>query len=82
MQQVGLDPEQFLIQKRIEKARDLTPEEEIEFLQAELIRLKSEIEKPKEDPQKVVNEDELESYLAAGWKFLGCLPSGRVIIGQ
>ena len=40
--------------------------------------MKKTREKP--DPQVIVEEKELESYLKDGWQFVSVLPSRRVLI--
>ena len=44
--------------------------------------MKIETFKPKatDDPKKLVNEDELEHYLADGWDIQTVLPSGKILI--
>ena len=37
-------------------------------------------EKSNNDPKKVIEEDELERYLAEGWDVQTVLPSGRILI--
>ena len=33
-----------------------------------------------DDPQMIVREEELESYLCEGWEFVGVLPSQKILI--
>lgn len=37
-------------------------------------------ENPKKDPKKIVNESDLENYLAQGWDVQTVLPSGKILI--
>ncbi|MEM2465440.1 MAG: hypothetical protein QXT06_07555 [Candidatus Bathyarchaeia archaeon] len=37
-------------------------------------------ENPSMDPKKIINEGELERYLAEGWDVQTVLPSGRILI--
>jgi len=73
----GVDPMKVRIEKQRELGRKPTVEEEIEALNIELKTLK----KAKEaDPKKIVNEKELQRYLAEGWDVQTVLPSGKVLI--
>ncbi|MEM0048992.1 MAG: hypothetical protein QW424_01465 [Candidatus Bathyarchaeia archaeon] len=37
-------------------------------------------ENPSRDPKKIIEEGELERYLAEGWDVQTVLPSGRILI--
>ncbi|MCP8313770.1 MAG: hypothetical protein H3Z53_05295 [archaeon] len=44
--------------------------------------IQNEIKKVREgerDPQRIVREEELERYLADGWRFVSVLPSQRIL---
>jgi len=56
--------------------RELIADKAIEVFEAELKKLRE----GKHNPQRTVNEEELEKYLAEGWRFLSILPSKRVLI--
>lgn len=72
----GIDPMKVRIEKRRETGREPTAEEEIEMLQNEIKKLRM----LNNDPKKIVNETELEYYLAEGWDVQTVLPSGRILI--
>jgi len=42
--------------------------------------MKIEVSNKKDDPKKIVNEGELEPYLAEGWDVQTVLPSGKILI--
>jgi len=50
--------------------------EEIEAIQNEIKKLRSE----NNDPKKIVTEDELPKYLADEWDVQTVLPSGKILI--
>jgi len=75
MKQQGLNPDEFLIQKRIECARELTPEEQIELLSKGLMNGNGSA---KED--KLIDTDELINYLDNGWSYVDELNNGKVIV--
>ncbi len=54
---------------------ELKPDEEIELIESEMNRIR---EKP--DPQKIVEEGELEAHLAEGWEFVSVLPSRKILV--
>jgi hypothetical protein len=55
--------------------RELNGDEELELYEGELKRLRH----GKHNPQRIVNEKELEKYLAEGWQFVS-LPSRKILI--
>ena len=75
-QSFGIDPMKARIEKHRELGREPTSEEEIEMIQNEIKRLRH----GNSDPKKIVDEDELERYLAEGWDVQTVLPSGRILI--
>ena len=75
MIQQGLNPDEFLIQKRIEFARDLKPEEQIEILSKGLMNGNGS---SKED--KLIDTHELIDYLDNGWNYVDELNNGKVIV--
>ena len=54
----------------------MSKEEELELFENELKKLRE----GKHNPQRIVGENELESYLAEGWHFVSVLPSQRILI--
>lgn len=65
------------VARESEEKRELSQDETIELFENELKKLR---DKEKEDPQTVVTEEELDSYLKEGWQFVSVLPSRRVVI--
>ena len=55
--------------------RKLTPEETITLFENEIQKRRE-----KKDPQRIVNEEELETYLSEGWQFVSVLPSHRILV--
>jgi hypothetical protein len=72
----GIDPMKIRIEKQRELGRVLHSEEEIQLLTNEIRKLRE----PDNDPQIIVNESELETYLADGWEFVSILPSQKILI--
>jgi len=58
--------------KTVDEAMD-----EIRKLSLEGYRLREDVNR---DPKKIIDESELENYLAEGWDVQTVLPSGRVLI--
>jgi hypothetical protein len=58
--------------------RDLNNEEEIQAIQNEIRKTRTS----EKDPQIIVKEAELESYLKDSWQFVSILPSKKIIIGK
>jgi len=54
--------------------------EEIRKLRLEGYKLKGNPNR--DDPKKIVDEDQLENYLAEGWNVQTVLPSGRILINK
>jgi len=59
-----------------ESGRELTPDEEIELFENEIKKMRE----GEKDPQIVVKEEELVSYLKDGWQFVSVLPSQKILI--
>jgi site-specific recombinase XerD len=77
----GIDP----MKVRIEKGRELTPEEEIEAIQSEIKRLRIEPVKFRErdcraNESRLICEDELVRYLNDGWEIVRELRDGRIVV--
>ena len=62
--------------KEKELQKELSVDEEIELFENEIRKNRE----PEDDPQMIVKEEELESYLRDGWQFVSVLPSHRIII--
>ncbi|MGH9921171.1 MAG: tyrosine-type recombinase/integrase [Nitrososphaerales archaeon] len=75
MKQQGLNPDEFLIQKRIEFAREVAPEEQVEILSKGLMNGSGS---SKED--KLIGTHELIDYLDSGWSYVDELNNGKVIV--
>ena len=71
----GVDLLELKVAKENEENRELTQDETIELFESEMKKTR---EQP--DPQIIVEEKELESYLREGWQFVSVLPSRRVLI--
>lgn len=72
----GIDPMKVRIEKRKELGREVTGEEEMELIKLEIKKSRE----PKEDPQIIVREEDLESYLKDGWQFVSVLPSQKILV--
>jgi hypothetical protein len=66
--------------KRVEEA--LAKYKTVDEAMGEIRRLALEGYKIREknDPKKIVREEELEHYLSEGWEFVSVLPSGRILV--
>jgi len=73
---LGIDLVEVKIAKEKELGRELNKEEELELFENELKKLRE----GKHNPQRIVKENELESYLTQGWQFVSILPSQRILI--
>ena len=54
---------------------------EVEALFKQLVKRKASIPNSNDNCQKIVSEEDLEQYLAKGYKVKTVLPSGRIIVG-
>lgn len=72
----GIDRMKVRVEKEKEFERELTNDEEMEFIKVEIKKLRE----PKEDPQMIVKEEELQSHLKDGWQFVSVLPSQKILI--
>ena len=75
-QALGVDPLRLRIEKAKESGKDLSIGEEIEAIQNEIKKLRPQ----KDDPKKIIDENELSEYLADGWDIQTVLPSGKIVI--
>jgi len=72
----GIDPMKVRIEKQKELGREPSTEEEIQTIQNEIRKIRGH----EEDPKRIVEEEELESYIAEGWDVQTVLPSGRILL--
>jgi hypothetical protein len=61
-------------EKEIDKRLDL--DEEISLFENEIRKMRE----PHDDPQVIISEEELKSYLKEGWQFVSILPSKKILI--
>ena len=73
---LGLDLEEVKVAKERELQRELDRDEEIEFFEKEIRKMRED----KDDPQMIINEKGLGRYLAEGWKVANILPSKKIVI--
>jgi len=73
---LDIDITEVKVAKEKEAGRELTSDEEIELFENEIRKMRE----GEKDPQVVVKEEELESYLKDGWQFVSVLPSQRILI--
>lgn len=71
----GIDLVEVKIAKEKELGKELEKDEEIQLFEDELKKCRENA-----DPQKIVNENELEKYLTEGWQFVSVLPSQKILI--
>ena len=72
----GINPMSVRIEKQKEMGREIDSEEEIQLIQNEIKKLRSN----EDDPQIIVKKEELEDYLSDGWQFVSVLPSKKILI--
>jgi hypothetical protein len=73
---LGMDLTEVKVAMEQKLNRQLTPEEEITLFENEIKKWREK----KEDPQRIVEEEELETHLSEGWEFVSVLPSGRILV--
>jgi len=73
---LGIDLVEVKIAKEAELDRQLSPDETITLFENEIKKTRER----EQDPQKIVKEEELETYLSEGWEFVSVLPSRRILI--
>lgn len=71
----GIDLLDVKIAKENKQKKELTQEETIELFEVEIKKLRQQ-----PDPQTIVEEKDLSSYLKGGWQFVSVLPSQKVVI--
>jgi len=72
---LGIDLMEVKIAKEKELGKELSYEEEIETFENEMKKFRETT-----DPQIMVKEEELETYLQDGWQFVSALPSKKILI--
>jgi integrase len=72
----GIDPLRVKIEKQKETGKEPSADEEISLIQNEIKKLRTQ----ETEPKKLVNESELQQYLAKGWDVSTVLPSGKIVI--
>ncbi len=70
----GIDLLDVKIAKENKQKKELTQEETIELFEVEIKKLREP------DPQAIVEEKNLASFLKDGWQFVSVLPSQKVVI--
>jgi hypothetical protein len=73
---LGIDLLEVKVAKENELAQEITVDETIELFENELKKLRD----GKHNPQRIVKENELATYLAEGWQFIYTLPSKKLLI--
>jgi hypothetical protein len=73
---LGIDLIDVKVAREKEARRELTPDEQIELFEGEIKRMRDS----EKDPQMIVREEELESYLKDGWQFVSVLPSQKILV--
>jgi hypothetical protein len=73
---LGLDLMKVKIAKEKDLQRELEKDEEIVLFE-NAIRKSRE---PEDDPQIIIEENDLESYLKDGWEYVSTLPSQKILI--
>ena len=74
---LGIDLMEVKITKEKELGKELTAEEEIALFENEMKKMRIAKE---DDPQIIVREEQLETYLKDGWQFVSVLPSQKILI--
>jgi hypothetical protein len=73
---LGIDLLEVKVARERELQRELDRDEEIELFENEIRKMRE----GDDDPQMIVSETELESYLNDGWEFVSVLPSRKILI--
>ena len=74
---LGIDLMEVKVAKEKETEKELTRDEQIDLFESEIKKMR---EIDQDDPQKIIQEKELESHLMDGWEFVSVLPSDRILI--
>ena len=72
----GVDLLEVKIAKERDLGKELSLDDEIALFENEIKKMREQ----EQDPQIIVEEEELESHLAEGWQFVSVLPSQRILI--
>lgn len=72
----GMELMDVKVAKEKELGKELSPDEQVELFENEI----KKVRESEKDPQIVVKEEELESYLKDGWQFVSVLPSQKILI--
>ena len=72
----GVDLLEIKTAREKEEGRELNQDEQIELFENRMKKFRE----PSEDPQMMVPEEELGSYLKDGWQFVSVLPSQKILI--
>jgi hypothetical protein len=73
---LDIDLLEVKVAKEREQRQALSVDEEIQLFENEIKKHRE----PKDDPQIIVHESELEAYLSDGWEFVSILPSQKILI--
>jgi hypothetical protein len=73
---LGIDLLEVKVAKEKEIHKELDLDEEIELFENEIRKMRE----PKDDPQMIIKEEELQSYLNDGWQFVSILPSDKILV--
>jgi hypothetical protein len=73
---LGIDLLEVKVAKEREQQQALTVDEEIQLFENEIKKYRE----AEDDPQIIVHESDLETYLADGWEFVSVLPSQKILI--
>jgi hypothetical protein len=81
---LGIDPMKIRMEKKRELKREPTSDEEVQFLQEEVKRLRAtrrdEVNNSKPYLGKIIGEDELAQYVEEGWDIVKELSNGRFLL--
>jgi len=75
-QALGIEPNLVKAERQKVLGRPLSSDEEIVLLEGEVKRLRAHVP----DPQKIVEDPELQDYLKDGWQFVAALPNGKMVV--
>ena len=73
---LGIDLLEVKVAKEKEIDNKLDLDEEIELFENEIRKMRE----PKDDPQIIIEEEDLQPYLKEGWQFVSILPSKKILI--
>lgn len=64
------------LEVKIAEEKEVQSEEEIELFESEIKKMRER----ENDPQRIINEKELEAYLVGGWQFVSIPSSKKILI--